>query len=287
MLSLTAGKNSVVVAPEHGGGIIGWLRGATPMLRRALPAAALGGTHAMGAFPLLPYGNRIAGGRFVWAGTAYQLKLNFGDHPNAIHGVGWQRTWHLVSASATSATMVLEHRPDASWPFAFQASLQYAVDDGGLTAGIALMNRHDGPAPAGIGLHPYFSKAHDPALRFDASGAWRNDAMTLPLEHGPVPADWDHHQSRRVAESRLDNCFTGWGCTAEIHAGPASLRIQASEVFGNFQVFTPHWADFWCAEPVSHAPDAINRPGLPPGQAMRVLAPGETLSGTVRFEPFG
>ncbi len=90
-------------------------------------------------------------------------------------------------------------------------------------------------------------------------------------------------EPRRIAESRLDNCFTGWDRTADIQAGPASLRIEASEAFRQLQVFTPSWADFFCVEPVSHMPDAVNRPDLPADQAMHVLRPNETVSGTIRL----
>jgi aldose 1-epimerase len=47
------------------------------------------------------------------------------------------------------------------------------------------------------------------------------------------------------------------------------------------QVFTPSWADFFCVEPVSHSPDAINRPDLPADQAMHVLEPGAVLAGRI------
>ena len=60
MLTLTSGESSIVVAPEHGGGIIGWMLGRTPLLRRALPQATVGANrHTMGCFALLPYCNRI------------------------------------------------------------------------------------------------------------------------------------------------------------------------------------------------------------------------------------
>ena len=66
-------------------------------------------------------------------------------------------------------------------------------------------------------------------------------------------------RSRSVASEPLDNCFTGWNGEARI-PGP---RIHADGIFGNLQVFTPAGADFFCVEPVSHVPDAINRPELP------------------------
>jgi aldose 1-epimerase len=213
----------------------------------------------MALFPLLPYCNRIGSARFAWLGTEYELERNFGDSPHAIHGLGWRRPWNVRQSARAEATLVLGHRPDPSWPFAFDAEVTYSLSGTGLTVAMRLTNRHASAAPAGLGVHPYFPKEHDPALRFNATGAWRNGDDALPSRHGPVPEDWQHTGFRPVALSRLDNCFTGWDGTAEIQAGPASLRIEASPVFRQLQVFTPHWAEFFCVEPVTHVPDALNR----------------------------
>lgn len=288
MLTLASGASSIVVAPEYGAGVIGWMLGRTPIMRRALPQAAIGGDpHAMGCFPLLPYGNRIGQGRFHWRGTDYELTPNFGDHPHTIHGVGWQRAWAVEEAGPQSVTLSLEHHPDPSWPFAFSAEVGYSLSGTALTVTIQMTNRHTGPTPAGIGVHPYFPKANDPSLRFNGTGAWQNGLDSLPLRHGPPCADWLYTEPRPVAGSRLDNCFTGWDGIADIQAGPGSLRIEASEVFRQLQVFTPSWADFFCVEPISHLPDTVNRPDRPAEQAMLVLQPNETLGGTVRFTPTG
>ena len=289
MLILRSGASSVVVSAELGGGVTGWMLGRTPILRRALPRAAVsetagaGDPHALGCFPLVPYGNRIGGGAFRWRGTGYALRRNFGDSAHSIHGVGWQRCWTVVEAGSASVELMLDHRADPYWPFAFQAALGYRLSEDGLTITMRLTNRHDGPAPAGIGVHPYFPKANDPSLQFNATGVWDTGSGSLPLRHGPPPAEWRHRQPRRVAGSGLDNCFTDWDGTAAIQAGSASLRIEASAAFRHLQVFTPSWADFFCVEPVSHVPDALNRDDLPAGQAMHVLAPGEVVGGTIRF----
>jgi aldose 1-epimerase len=288
MLTLTAGESSIVVAPETGAGVTGWILGRTALTRRALPEATSGGdSHAMALFPLVPYCNRIGSARLTWQGELYQLARNFGDSPHAIHGVGWQRAWTVTKAGPRAVTLVLDHRPDASWPFPFEAEVTYNLSASGLTVAMRLTNRHRSEAPAGLGVHPYFPKEHDPALRFNATGAWENGANALPERHGPVPPEWRHADFLPVAQSRLDNCFTGWDRRADIQAGPASLRIEASAVFRHLQVFTPHWADFFCVEPVTHVPNAVNRPELPAEQAMHVLAPDEALEGTISLTPVG
>jgi aldose 1-epimerase len=284
--------DSLVVAAQHGGAIVGWTNHQQTLLRHALPeAAAAGNPHAMGCFPLVPYANRIAGGRFRWDGRDYQLTRNFGDQPHSIHGVGWQRPWAVEAVTNTSTRLSLLHTADGdqagAWPFAFAAELTYTLDYGGLLVTLSATNRHDAPAPMGLGLHPYFPRAAGATLHFQAPGVWFNGSDSLPSQHGTVPSGWDHGQGLAVGTLRLDNCFTGWTAPARLEAGAASLDICASATFGNLQVFTPGWADFYCVEPVSHVPDAINRPDLPPGQAMRVLLPGETMTGTIEFLPLG
>ena len=128
MLTLTSGDASIVIAPEHGAGLTGWMRGRTPILRRALPQAMHDADqHAMACFPLLPYCNRIGNAQFTWQGVPYQLVRNFGDHPHAIHGVGWQAAWTVAKAAPRSVSLTLAHRPSTAWPFAFDATVTYAL----------------------------------------------------------------------------------------------------------------------------------------------------------------
>jgi aldose 1-epimerase len=51
------------------------------------------------------------------------------------------------------------------------------------------------------------------------------------------------------------------------------------------QIFIPAGANFLCVEPMSHVPDAINRPKLPGPQATAMLAPGDTPRGSITLTP--
>jgi aldose 1-epimerase len=281
MLTLRHGQSTLLVAPESGGAIGGWTFGATRLLRMPLPAAVLlGDVHGMAGFPLLPYANRIGQARFDWNGRVYHLRCNMPGHPHALHGVGWARPWQVETLTASTIHLSLRHRPDTDWPFAFRAEQHFALSADALHVTLSLTNGHAEAVPAGIGLHPYFPRGGVARLRFAADGVWRNDATLLPCEHVPVPAAWDHADARTIGDVTLDNCFTGWRGPAIIAWDDACLRIEADGLFDHLQVYTPPGQDFFCVEPVSHAPDAINRPGLP---GMRILAPSETLSGSIRF----
>jgi len=279
MLTLRAGESSVVLAPETGGALVGWTFSGAPVLRRALPEAIVqGNVRGLAGFPLLPFCNRIAWGRFRWDGLDYQLERNFGDHPHTIHGVGWQSGWTVESVSEAAASLGLQYHPDPRrWPFAFAAALRFALTEQALHVTLRLTNRHSGPAPAGLGLHPYFPRSGFQDLRFRADGVWLSDANALPARHVPVPAEWDHSGGRRIGTVALDHCFTGWDGTVRLQGAGLSLTIEADAPL--LQVYTPEGQDFFCVEPVSHMPDAINRPEHP----MRVLGPGESMESGICF----
>lgn len=279
MIALAAGDAGLVLAPEAGS-ILGWRIGRVPILRPAGPEAVLAGrARGMGGYPLVPFSNRIGGGGFRFQGRDYRLTRADPGFATPIHGVGWVRRWEAVRVTDDAAALELRHprAPTdlALWPFAFTAGLRVRLAPARLDLALWIRNEADRPAPAGLGLHPYFPRPDGARLQFSATGAWRADAARLPLTHGPVPPEWDHGAGRAVGAVALDDVFTGWDGRAVLDLPPSRLRMEASAAFGHLVVFTPPGARFFCVEPVSHMTDAANRGG------MAVLAPGETLAGEI------
>jgi aldose 1-epimerase len=62
--------------------------------------------------------------------------------------------------------------------------------------------------------------------------------------------------------------------------------MEADPVFSHFVVYTPQHHDYFCAEPQSAAPAAVNlaAKGIQ-DSGLIVLAPGGTVGGSVRFAP--
>jgi len=240
------------------------------------------------SYPLIPYSNRVAGGRFSFEGVEHRLALNFGDHPHSVHGNAWQRPWQVAEADEVRCRLTFAHRPDGDeatgWPFAYRAEQIFELAADGLTLTLTLENADSHAMPAGMGLHPFFPKRPGVRLQFAAAGVYPQGEDSLPTRSIAVPDEWDYRELRDLGEPRLDNCFRGWNGTARILFEPEkiAIRIEADPVFGHLVVYVPSGRDFFAVEPVSHVNNAVNRPDIA-DHGMRVLKPGERMAAKVRF----
>jgi aldose 1-epimerase len=288
-IELKAGDLTLALAPSLGGAIAGFRRKEFPLMRPTPPEALSEGlVRLTSSYPLIPYSNRIAEGRFTYEGAEHQLALNFGDHPHAIHGNAWQKPWQVLDGNPKHCRLALEHNPDGEgakgWPFAYRAEQIFDLDDEGFTLTLTLENRDERSMPAGFGLHPFFPKRSDIRLQFAASEVYQSGQGSLPADAIAVPEAWDYSSLRGLGEPQLDNCFKGWDGKARINFEEAGigLRIKADPVFSHLVVYVPAGRDFFAVEPVSHMNNAVNRPDVA-DNGLRNLAPGERLTGSVRF----
>src|SRR5690606_38666718 len=117
----------LVLAPQVGGGIAAFrFRGEDVMRPASDEALEARDPLGLSSFPLVPFSNRIAQGRFRFGGRAVELPPNFGDHPHAIHGQGWQNPWEVAEAGEASARLIYDHPADA-WPWAYRATQRFQL----------------------------------------------------------------------------------------------------------------------------------------------------------------
>src|SRR5512144_2694183 len=99
--TLRTGCAELEVVPAIGGGVARFTVAGIDVVRAATDQAiAAGDVRALACYPLVPYSNRIDNARLAVGGRACALSRNFGAHPHAIHGVGWQRPWRVVPGDA-------------------------------------------------------------------------------------------------------------------------------------------------------------------------------------------
>lgn len=232
----------------------------------------------MGSFPLVPYANRIAHGHFTVQNKTFQLPLNFGDHPHSIHGVGWTAPWDVAESGDDSLTLIHAHAADDAWPWAYQAVQRAQANDTALDLSLTVRNLSDEPMPCGLGFHPYFLATAQSRLTFASTGVWLSTPDMLPSELVAAETLGDWGQGAPVpGTSLVDNCYVGWDGRALIDQGDRRIALTATGA-PFLHVYRPPGEPFFCVEPVSHMPDAINRP-----EGMDMLAPGAEQVLTMRI----
>lgn len=278
LLSLRAGRLSLDLAPDCGGSIARFaIDGKGDILRPAsAEALASGKGNNTACYPLVPYSNRIAGGRLRFDGEEVMLASNWPGQRHPMHGDGWSRSWEIARSDTHSAELIYEHDGLLGWPFRYRAWQSLRLDDDRLTVSMSLENLEHRVVPGGLGLHPFFTRDADCDLTCRTTDVWLTDTEVISTERAPVPASWDFSQPRRANDIVLDNCFAGWDGRAILRWPSRGLAVDlsATEPFRHLVIFTPPRRPFFCVEPVSHANGAI-------GQTH--LAAGATLSGEIVF----
>ncbi len=265
---LKAGDWALEAAPDRGGAILSLTRAGRDVLRPT--PAVIADPFDLACFPLVPYANRIASGAFLWDGEAVELPRNHVAQAHPLHGIGWLVPWTVEAADERSVTMRLVHPGDAAWPWAFSAEQRLVLSADGLAATLEVANDGERAMPVSLGFHPYFAAAE--TLRFAASGVWLADDEMLPAKHALADAlgDWSAGGAL-VRADLVDHCYTGWRGRAVIARADGDVVLTA-EGARALHVYVPPRKDFFCAEPVTAMPDAVNR-----GEAA-TLAPGERMA---------
>ena len=282
LVELRAGGMQLAVCPEVGGAIAGLTWRGVPILRPTSPEAiAERNVRRMSSYPLVPYSNRIGYAKLAFNGETFALRPNFPPEPHAIHGVGWQRAWAVASRTGHEVTLTLHHRPDADWPFAFDAEQVFSLSDGELTVRIAITNRDTREAPAGLGFHPFFPLA--PSVRLEAAwdGCWESGEDKLPTRWIPLPAEADFRVSREIGDWMVDRRFTNWGSVARLDYPTHRTTLRGPPLLAHMVCYIPGGHDFIALEPVSHVVVSGTVPDTVPDTALRVLPPGGSLEGSM------
>lgn len=282
MIELVAGNWRANVMPEVGGSLTALECAGAPVLRPCGEQV----DHPLQAacFPLVPYCNRIAGGRFAFEGAGTTIAANLPGHHHPLHGTGWLRAWRVIRHDSSSVLLEDDYRSgEGDWPWPYRAHQHIALDASGLTIRLITENCAAHAAPMGLGLHPYFRRRPGARIAFDAKAMLGIDEAFLP--------DGTTHTADALAPFStgaelppvlVDNCFTGWAGSASIRDDLGTIVVRG---FGApfVHVFAPPGGSELCLEPVSHPPDALNRaPGdmtlLPPGAAAGIAMRIEVAS---------
>jgi aldose 1-epimerase len=286
--TISSGALTLDILPELGASVLG-LRAASgrPVLRRVAPADVQTSSQCA-SFTLLPFSNRIRDARFSFGGAAHQLRVTTQDGLTQ-HGDVRNRPWGVERVSDMHLRADFDSRafPDINWPWAFTARVEYVLHGPHLDTSVTLTNADAAAMPAGMGLHPYFARddgTADPTLTFGAALTYDTDGRSLPTGAArPLNPDEDYRRPAPIGNRSIDRTYTAWDGVAHLDWGGRGLTVTADSVFSHLVVFSAPDGSL-ALEPTTHATDAFNLAARGVGGVdMRVLAPGQSLAGAVRF----
>lgn len=274
---------------EVGGGIRTYDVGQRSVLDPYAIDARCDGGHGA---PLLPWPNRLGGGRYHFAGEDHQLPLTEVERGNAIHGLTRWQPWTVATRSGHGVRMATSVVPQPGYPFHLDLTIDYRLDEDGLSVHTTATNVGAEACLYGAGQHPYLSPGagglDDCTLHLDATTRIVCDPERL-LPTGVVPVEGTDHDLRmptRIGTRQLDDAYTNlsrddpgraWvrltgddGRTVELWADATHAVLQ---VFTGDTLAAGRRRQGLAVEPMTCPADAFRT-----GDHLRVLAPGESLT---------
>ncbi|BBZ35077.1 aldose 1-epimerase family protein [Mycolicibacterium confluentis] len=241
---------------------------------------------------LVPWPNRVRGGRWAHRGCTQQLDLTDPGTGSALHGLLRDTAYVPTVRSDSSIRLSALVRAQRGYPFPLDTSVRYRLVADGLIATHTVRNVGTACAPVALGAHPFLAIGDVPteALTLSVNGCRHIDVDDRLIPVGVTAVDgtdWDLRGGRTVADLDLDDA---WAVDNDEGATLASLRapdgrtvsLWGDRHFGYVHVFTtrafPRGDGSVTAvalEPMTAPADAFNH-----GVGLRWLKPGDALSAT-------
>jgi aldose 1-epimerase len=271
VIKLGDGELSMSLVPHAGGGILSFTAFGRDIFRRADCVEEVDPVD-LSCFPMTPYANRIAQGRFRLREEFIEIRSSWARH--ALHGFGWRRPWNVDRRTSNSA--MLSYQEDrGSWPWRYRTELSVVLEENTAFMELAVENLDDRPMPASLGFHPFFLGIDEAELDIQADGVWLTDEELIPTKWAPIEAaPVSFAPARPIAGTNLDNCFTGFRGTARIIWPRRRIEVVIEAPACRFlQVYSQAADGSFCVEAQTAMPDAFNH--------------SEEVSGARSIEPGG
>lgn len=223
-----------------------------------------------GAFVMAPWCNRLTAGTVHVGRHQVEVASNFRDE-SAIHGQVYDRPWRVEG----EGEYAVEGGGDG-WPWPYRVRLRVAVVDRSVRIEQSLANLSDEEMPGGLGIHPWFPRPVEVAIR--ARLVYTSNVDFLPK---PEPVRGEHDvRTKAPLPNGIDATWTDLSDPAVALAWPRlDLRANIRADAPGLHVVAANAADIdaVAVEPQTHAPHGLRRllEGEPGGLA--VLGPGDTL----------
>jgi aldose 1-epimerase len=264
-VAIVEGDGCVVTIAHRGATLLRWLHSTgtleTDLSDGYIDAAELVGQNGVRNGVLAPFPNRIALGRYEFAGSSYDLLPGQPDEDRLIyHGFLRELPTSLISVETGQHGAELAFACDgmrpgafAGYPFALDIRVVYEITASSIDLTVQVHNVGQSAAPCATGWHPYFrlgTKSIDELqLTIPAQSVIRTTADLIPLSgaeaHGLPEIDApDFRLARPIGEAVLDTCYSDLvadddGISRTLLSNPRTGQsLEIWQESGHMHVFT-------------------------------------------------
>jgi aldose 1-epimerase len=228
-VAIVEGDGCVVTLAHRGATLLRWLHSTggleTDLSDGYVDAVELIEQNGVRNGVLAPFPNRIALGRYEFAGSSYDLLPGQPDNDRLIyHGFLRELPTNLTDARTGQDSAVLTFACDsirpgafAGYPFALDIQVVYEIRVSSIDITVHVHNVGEHAAPYAAGWHPYFrlgtESIDELELTIPAQSVIRTTAELIPLSgaqaHGLPAIDApDFREARPIREAVLDTCYS-------------------------------------------------------------------------------
>jgi aldose 1-epimerase len=180
---------------------------------------------------LMPWPNRIRGGRYSYDGRDLQLSLSEVALGNASHGLARWAAWTLEEHSPGSVSLTYRLMAQSGYPWTVDLHVLYDLSADGLTVTQTATNLSPSPAPFASGAHPYLRVGDGPVdgweLTLPASTRLVVDDQLIPVREEPVDGtSYDFRVTRPLRDTVVDSAF---GDLDRDENGVATVELRSPE----------------------------------------------------------
>jgi aldose 1-epimerase len=248
--------------------------------------------------PLIPWPNRLDGGRYAFDGVEEQAPINEPALANAIHGLTRWLSWDLVDSGTDFAAMALRLHPQPGWAWTLDLRIEYRLVEAGLDVRLAARNRSATRCPFGAGFHPYLAapsgRVDDLELTVPAASRWLTDDRNLPTAKVPVEGtDADFRNPRALRATVLDTAFTDLRRDATGMASVevsdrrsgTSVKVRMDAAWTHVMIFTGDTLGARARQGLAVEPMSGPANSMRTGEGLIVIDPGERWEGGWAITP--
>ncbi|MDB5539528.1 MAG: Aldose epimerase [Devosia sp.] len=288
-LELRTRRLAVDLAPAIGGSIASFRIDGIDVMRPLSDAnRSAGNVLGVASFPMIPFANRIGNNAFEFEGRRYTFEANNPPEIYHVHGTAWHRSWVAEQAGPSGAVLTLEVADPAL--YSYSAEQRFTLTDAGLELATSVTNTGTRTMPFGFGHHPWFDRDRDTTVQFGATTLHLNEPEGMIGQRIGLPPDVSFNTAQPLPKYWRCTDYGGWdgSATVTFPSRGAGITIKGEAPYGHIMFYADPAESFFCVEPQTNASGAFNRPeGFgDPQDGIIVLAPGESTTGTLRFEAF-